>query len=446
VNKPSKYDAPLVQQLKNAGAIPFAKTNVPWHLAHHEPSNPIIGVTKSNLKGEISFGGRAGGLAVLLSKCNCNSLVSCLIGFGTDQAGGGRVPANHIGVYALKPTSNRIGYATKEGVWDLLSSVTTPMSKDLDSILFVFQVLSSPNTQREYSRQPPIPFRDMLYESCLVDRKLTLGYYVDDGIIRACPTAKRAVFKAVQALHEQGHNVVRFQPPCPKKALLMLLKLYCLNKGHPKCWDQMGLRELGKAIPYGYTQYIPGFIKVNALRLLGWLVNDPLLIQLVNSFGGSSTRTKSRALDELLELEIEKEEYERMFSICWQQPDIDVVICPVEATPPLPNISNYFHWVGNFYSSLYNFLDYPSGVVPGLATVGSGDSIPNAVQFAHHDRYNGIGVHHFNFIGVAALEETNFWYVKGDIRDLEIGVQVVGKPFEEEKVLAVMKLITNATK
>jgi amidase len=208
----------------------------------------------------------------------------------------------------------------------------------------------------------------------------------------------------------------------------------------------MGLRALGEAIPYGYTQYIPQFIKTNALRLLGWLVNDPLLIQLVNSFGGSSTKSKSRTMDELLQLEIEKEEYERLFAMCWQQPDLDVVICPVEATPPLPNISNYFHWVGLFYSSLYNFLDYPCGVVPSITSVGSGDSIPNAVQFAHHDRYNGIGIHHFNFVGVAALEETNFWYVKGDIRDLEVGVQVVGKPFEEEKVLAVMKLIATATK
>jgi amidase len=62
-------DAPLTLQLKTCGAIVFCKTNVPWHLMFQEPANPIFGKTINEKKIGMSFGGRAGALALLVSKC-----------------------------------------------------------------------------------------------------------------------------------------------------------------------------------------------------------------------------------------------------------------------------------------------------------------------------------------------------------------------------------------
>ena len=104
----------------------------------------------------------------------------------------------------------------------------------------------------------------------------------------------------------------------------------------------------------------------------------------------------------------------------------------------MPSKSSNFVWLGSFYSALYNLLDYPCGVVPNVTQVSTSDGIPNSVRYSHMERsIDG----NFNFLGVMALEEVNNCFVKGDIKDQSVGVQVVGRPFQEEKVLAAMKLI-----
>ena len=38
-------------------------------------------------------------------------------------------------------------------------------------------------------------------------RKLTIGYYVDDGFFAAVPAMQRAVLETVEKLHKKGHTV-----------------------------------------------------------------------------------------------------------------------------------------------------------------------------------------------------------------------------------------------
>jgi amidase len=272
---------------------------------------------------------------------------------------------------------------------------------------------------------------------------MVIGFYVDDQVIRACPTARKAVFKAVNVLHQQGHTVIRFQPPCPKKALLLLAKLYCSFKANPSCLqtkvDESKLDSLHVMVS---LDILPHWFKKILLKVISFGINDPFMGQLMDHIGGTSSFSKTRNLQELMELQVEKEEYESLFSIAWQQPDMDALICPVHCTPPLPNASTPFNWMGMFYSALYNLLDYPVGIVPRVSQVGPADGVPNAVEYAHHERFTQHGKHHFNFLGVMAMEEMNACFLDGKLSDVSVGVQVVGKPFEEEKVLAVMKILS----
>jgi fatty acid amide hydrolase len=438
--KPQLKDAVLVQLIRNSGAIPFCKTNVPWHLLFNEASNPIFGKSKSN-KHNISLGGRAGALALLASTH------LSMVGFGTDQAGGLRNPASHAGVFTLKPTSQRISSLTNVSLYDSIPSTPGPISSSIDTLTFIYQALLTKDIQSQDPSLFPIPFNTQLYGETLRSKKLTVGIYVDDQIVRACPSARRAVFLAATALHSKGHNVVRFHPPSTDKAFLLLSKLFAYEKLNLPCMKAGFTQQttiLSNIFPMYTFAKIPKTFKTILFFLFGIGMKDSILKNLSYSYGGGSGK-KARSLEEYNSLIEEKEEYRRLFTSAWQNPEMDCLICPINAcSPNMPCTSTPFTLSGSFYSSLYNLLDYPSGYVPHVTHVQPDDQITNIVQYAHNDRYIPRSDRDFKFLSVMALEEVNNCIQNETILGSDIGVQVVGKPFEEEKVLAVMKMLSQS--
>ena len=87
VGKPLARDAPLVRLLRDAGAVPFVKTNVPITLLSFESANDVFGTTTNPHNKDSSPGGSTGGEAALLAYGGSR------LGIGTDVAGSVRAPA-----------------------------------------------------------------------------------------------------------------------------------------------------------------------------------------------------------------------------------------------------------------------------------------------------------------------------------------------------------------
>lgn len=99
-------DAPSVAQLRAAGAIPIAQTNMPdfafrWHTA-----SSAFGTTRNPWSDELTPGGSSGGGAA------ATAMGMAPIGLGTDTGGSLRHPAQCCGVAALRPTAGRIAVAS----------------------------------------------------------------------------------------------------------------------------------------------------------------------------------------------------------------------------------------------------------------------------------------------------------------------------------------------
>ncbi|KAJ3315406.1 hypothetical protein HDV04_002948 [Boothiomyces sp. JEL0838] len=402
---PSPVDSDLVKQLKQFGAIIICKTNVPWHLLFSDPTNPVFGASQINAKPNIAGGGRCAALTSLISNVG-----GILIGFGTDQTGGVRIPCSNSGLYTLKPTSSRIAESTSHSIWDTISSTSCPVSKYLSNIVYIMEQLYSKAYYKSDPTIPPLAFSLKLYKSPQ-SKKLTFGYYIDDQIIKASPTCKRAVYTVVAQLHQAGHTVIPFQPPLPRDAILLLSKLYALNQT-PKYLPTLDLFKLSPKL----KRFIAVFI--------GYLMKDRVLSILGYNFGGTSTNGKSRPLSEYKELERLKNEYTKQFC---------------HACPPMPKKSTPFVWPGSFYSSLYNLLDLPSGTVP-VTTVSSGDTIPNLLHYTHHDNFDFGKTMDFNFLSVVVLDEVSS-AVTGPSLGERVGVQVVCNKYKDEQCLGIMKLI-----
>jgi hypothetical protein len=57
--------------------------------------------------------------------------------------------------------------------------------------------LLSENFQSNDYKLPPLPFKDDMYKVAVNAKKLVVGFYIDDGFIRACPATKRAVYLGI---------------------------------------------------------------------------------------------------------------------------------------------------------------------------------------------------------------------------------------------------------
>jgi Asp-tRNA(Asn)/Glu-tRNA(Gln) amidotransferase A subunit family amidase len=107
--KPALQDSGLIRCLKDAGAIPFVKTNVPTSLLSFESYNDVWGRTTNPHNKDYSPGGSTGGESALLAAGGSIIGVGAFaviqeLRIGTDVAGSVRVPAHFSGIYTIKCT------------------------------------------------------------------------------------------------------------------------------------------------------------------------------------------------------------------------------------------------------------------------------------------------------------------------------------------------------
>jgi Asp-tRNA(Asn)/Glu-tRNA(Gln) amidotransferase A subunit family amidase len=116
----------VVKQIKAAGGIIIAKTNVPQTMLSFECSNPLWGLTTNPWSKYHTCGGSSGGEAAALT---CDASV---IGIGSDigrfnffnfcslclnslSGGSLRIPVHFCGIFSLKPTARRISAVGSKG-------------------------------------------------------------------------------------------------------------------------------------------------------------------------------------------------------------------------------------------------------------------------------------------------------------------------------------------
>ncbi|KAI8910106.1 amidase signature domain-containing protein [Gorgonomyces haynaldii] len=436
--QPIQQDAFLVKQLKDLGAIPILKTSVPWHLLFGDTSSPLYGTALHRERPVLSLGGRCGSLGQMVAG-------SVLCGFGTDTIGGLRGPSNHANLYCLKPTLNRLSFLTLQSTWDTLESVPGPMTRSLQDLTHLFRVMVS--CERKDPTIVPLPFDNLKYESSL-QKTMTIGYVLDDDIMRASPACKRAVMRCVRALTEQGHTLVPVKIPDSQGAMILLSKLYSPSKVSKQCMNPK-LKEmttsLSPLMPMLIFMKLPKLTWNLVASLVSRILDDPLIAQLAYSFGGQSLfGYKPKTEDSLIECTGDRKQYCRLFSQTWESLGLDCMITPVHACPPAPVCSSSLIWPGSLYSSLFSLVDHPVGVIPNVTQVERNDFITNVIHYAHNQRFqwrHQVRGKHFKFLGVMGLEELNHAIHDRSILGVPVGVQVVGKRFQEEELLATMRII-----
>ncbi|MDP2697354.1 amidase [Thalassospira sp.] len=183
---PASKDAPLITRIKEAGAVPFSRTNMSEFAYSGVGLNPHYG-TPGNVFDEtrISGGSTSGGaLTVALGLAD--------IALGTDTGGSVRIPSAINGLVGFKPSRQAV---SGDGIHPLAPTFDTPgpLARDLATAIAAFDVMSGQKT-------PMITEFDTL--------PLTFAIPENAFVTDLDDTVQAAWDKFCKVLRKAGHSLV----------------------------------------------------------------------------------------------------------------------------------------------------------------------------------------------------------------------------------------------
>ncbi|KAH9896629.1 amidase signature enzyme [Cubamyces lactineus] len=413
VGRPMKKDAALVRLLKDAGAVPFVKTNVPITLLSFESTNDVFGRTTNPHNKDYSPGGSTGGEAALLAYGGSR------LGIGTDVAGSVRAPAHFSGIYTIKASMHRFlksGNTTSMPGQEGIPAVYSPMTRTLEDLeMFWKAVVSMKPWEYDHSCLP-IPWREVDLAS---GKPIRWAVMWDDGVVTPSPACKRALETVVSELTARGHEVVTLDPPSPYEGLKIGFQLLLAEGAKlstkPIRWGESndpGVREARIAFA------LPRFVK----RLYAWYLR---YIRHDDTYAGLVENCSEKSVEQYLGLIAQREGYREQWFEKLKNEAIDFVLTVPNALPATPHGGMKSGFKGCGYTFLFNILDYSAGVLP----VTHVDKELDALDTKTFKPRNTIERDMYKM------------YDPKKMHGLPVGVQIVGKRLEEEKVLEAMKTI-----
>ncbi|KAI8986893.1 amidase signature enzyme [Trametes punicea] len=427
--RPARSSAPLVRLLRDAGALIYVKTTLPTACLSFECSSDIFGVTTNPYNPAFSPGASTGGGAALLA------WQGTLIEVGTDIGGSTRYPAVYCGLYAVKGTLGRFpntGCVSCTPGLEAVPTVTSPLARSLDDLEEFWRRVVEMKPWEYDHTCAPIPWTPVDFLTS--GRKLRFGLIADDGVVPPTPAVARALHEVVTALRDQGHEVVPFSPPSPLEGLKIGYQLM-FSDGAVSVLEP---RRSGEFVN-------PALLTVRfILRLPLWLKK----IQATFLRWFSRPRGRNESWASLLEifhprtalqerkLVVQRDAYRAAWHDAWHEQGLDLLLTVPHALPAMPKdpaASDQATLVSANYAFLYNILDCAAGVMPVSYVDRAQDSY--APDFRHSERYR-------NMSDIARA--VHGLYDADAMNGLPVGVQVVGGRFQEERVIAGMRLIEYA--
>ncbi len=209
----ASIDAPTVERMRAAGAIPFARTNLPDLGLRVHTDSALHGLTRNPWNPHVTAGGSSGGEASAIASGMSP------IGLGNDIGGSLRNPAHCCGIASIKPTSGVIPMATVVPPEDQLLAAQQmlaegPMARHVADVRAGFEVLAGWSSRDP--RSVPARLTD------LGDGELVrVAVMADPPGGSTHPEITAAVERAADLLSDRGHDVVEATPPSYEEVLEM---------------------------------------------------------------------------------------------------------------------------------------------------------------------------------------------------------------------------------
>ncbi|KAI9189809.1 hypothetical protein H9P43_001242 [Blastocladiella emersonii ATCC 22665] len=432
LGKPAATNAVLIDVLLREGAIIIGKTNVPQFLLSFECSNPVFGRTENPVIRGFTCGGSSGGEAALLK------LRGSALGIGTDIGGSLRIPAHFSGIYSLKPSKGRIpnlGVFSADPGQEAIAGVAGPMGNSVDDLDLLCRATLQPQHLALDPFTVPLPFRAEL-ASALPRKSLRVGYYTSDGFTAPCPAVARAVETTVRALERAGHTVVPFAVPRPFDFMDLAYGMLLYDGGRKRL--EPALRGGDAFEPWAR----PFVWLARTFRVVRWALARVLALLGERRAHLFVSNVHAKSVAEMHALQARRNEYAVEFhNAAWVRDDLDCIVCPVSAMVAIPH-GTFLDVAGAAsHTLLYNLLDYSVGVVP-VTEVRRSDAYAAVDPVVHREQFRAGSTARLDRVH----QRMRDLYDPVAMEGLPVGVQVVGKRLDEERVLAYMREVERCLK
>ncbi|KAL0471511.1 amidase signature domain-containing protein [Neurospora intermedia] len=403
--KTHQVESQITKELLACGAVLFCKTSVPQTLLIGDTYNNIIGRTLNPHNNNLSCGGSSGGEAALMA------LRGSTLGVGTDIGGSVRIPAAFCGIFSLKPTPERLSYrdaANTNPGQNTYRSTLGFISTSLDGCELALKSVLSTRPWLQDPAVVPIPYRQDVFDDVLSradssgrakadHRPLKLGILWNDGIVEPHPPIRRGMAMVAEAVKKAGHKLVNWNPPSHATALKIHHSFlladgardvhdHLLLSGEPLIADLQAYFNLRDPIP---------LLEYQALTVQG-LVCEQAYSDYWNSMSGGDDGQ-----------------------------EVDAVIMPV--APHAAVIPGKYNHLA--YTEVVNLLNYSAAVIPVTKADRGVDGVDETYR------------------PVNEVDRANWEAYDPEIyHGAPVGVQIVARKFEEEKVLGIAKVVHAALK
>lgn len=278
-----------------------------------------------------------------------------------------------------------------------MPSSVGPVARSLDIVHLAMKSLIDEKPWHFDSRCVPIPWREDLYRD-VTSRPLVIGVLRDDGVARTHPPLSRVLEEAVEALRSAGHTIVEWNADLHPECIQVLDEFYTADGGE----------DIRAAIAATGEPFIPH------------------VESLVN-------RGKAISVFEYWQLNRRKWALQQAYLEKWDSiRTSDGRIVDALLTPPMPHTAvphKGCRWVG--YTKIWNVLDYTALVIPGGKAREEDTKAPWSFEARGEADKWSLDLWKENREEMARLK-------------LPVGLQIVGRKLEEEKVLGVGNAIEDA--
>ncbi len=204
------YNGTVVQKLYDAGIVMTGKTNMDEFAMGSSTETSYYGVTRNPWNTDTVPGGSSGGSAAAVAADEA------IMGIGSDTGGSIRQPASLCGVVGLKPT---YGLVSRYGLFAFASSLDQigPITKDVTDCAIMLNVIAGHDKRDSTSVKTDVPdYTKSLKQDIKGLRMGVVKELMGEGIQ---PEVKEAVTKAVELMASLGAEISEVTLPNAEYAL-----------------------------------------------------------------------------------------------------------------------------------------------------------------------------------------------------------------------------------
>lgn len=204
-NRPTE-DVAVTALLKQAGAIPVGRGNLPEFGLRWHTDNPLHGPTRNPWNPDLTPGGSSGGDAAAVA------VGMTPLGLGNDMGGSIRVPAQFCGIAGLRPSFGRVSSRLlttpfgHSGLYEQIAAVSGPLARHVEDLRLALRVL-----QGEDPEDPN--WRGASAEDDRTGPPCRVAVLEPDADVPVHPSIAAAIRQAADTLAEAGYRPESVCPP-----------------------------------------------------------------------------------------------------------------------------------------------------------------------------------------------------------------------------------------